>query len=504
MKKIISIFTLVLLLSLPSFTHALDSRVESIYESFLTKIENTYSPQKVESILYSVQERVSDILNTNFSPEKRQIIKVLDALNNEALFDIWQKWELSQADQIAYESSQNPSNNLIPYSRLSREFAGYITPDHPFLLEDVYYYGYNFSSFRFYEDKYGVSNRSLENSGFSRDNEIVFRNEDGIYNFVQDYEKHRLVSASDVFGLPNKKQILAELSNDAKFQTPNMEEYFSQIADTARSLSAGKTRDEAIDAIYAWILENISYSQGFSLSDEEIFSGIETFRNKQWVCTWYTKLMSYMLSFAWVQDVEVIRWHVIDARDFPQIGHAWIRIGDRYYDPTFDDPVWATSTKTRDEYKYFGLPKDIFYANRFEYDDLPEWFENKTEWEITDHIFNNLRSLKPKYEWLEAYSNIFSEISFHEDYNISPRTTITPELLAEKIWYYNVENNSFRYLKDWVNKRITSIKFYLLDDENTKRVLDIFWYDTASFTLFNWQTESWTREWRLGYEITEQ
>jgi len=30
---------------------------------------------------------------------------------------------------------------------------------------------------------------------------------------------------------------------------------------------------------------------------------------------------------------------VIDAADFPNIGHAWLRIDDKYYDPTFDDPV---------------------------------------------------------------------------------------------------------------------------------------------------------------------
>lgn len=49
--------------------------------------------------------------------------------------------------------------------------------------------------------------------------------------------------------------------------------------------------------------------------------------------------MLYMLNYAGVHDVEVIRGHVIDAQDFPTIGHAWIRIGDRYYDPTFDDPI---------------------------------------------------------------------------------------------------------------------------------------------------------------------
>jgi transglutaminase/protease-like cytokinesis protein 3 len=46
-----------------------------------------------------------------------------------------------------------------------------------------------------------------------------------------------------------------------------------------------------------------------------------------------------MLAFAGIEDIEHIRGYVIDAVDFPQIGHAWVRIGNRYYDPTFDDPI---------------------------------------------------------------------------------------------------------------------------------------------------------------------
>jgi len=49
----------------------------------------------------------------------------------------------------------------------------------------------------------------------------------------------------------------------------------------------------------------------------------------------------------------MIKGNVIDAADFPQIGHAWVRIGDTYYDPTFDDPLGNMQVKQRDEYKYF-------------------------------------------------------------------------------------------------------------------------------------------------------
>ena len=80
----------------------------------------------------------------------------------------------------------------------------------------------------------------------------------------------------------------------------------------------------------------------------------------------------YMLNFAWVSDTEVIRGFVIDATDFPEIWHAWVRIWNKYYDPTFDDPIGQKDTKKLENYKFFRLPKDLFYTNRFTYDDTPE------------------------------------------------------------------------------------------------------------------------------------
>ncbi len=50
--------------------------------------------------------------------------------------------------------------------------------------------------------------------------------------------------------------------------------------------------------------------------------------------------------FAGVQNSIMIKWNVIDAQDFPNIWHVWLRIGEYYYDPTFDDPIWTNNTKT--------------------------------------------------------------------------------------------------------------------------------------------------------------
>lgn len=503
MKKIIlflSLFTLSLTQS-----YAIDERVESLYSNFVTSIESRYSSEKQKMIYESVRERANTLIEQNrFSESKLSILQDLESLNNEQLFSLWMSEQKDQSTQIALENRMRPaqSPNKIPFSRLAWEFHGFLTPEMTFIERDGYYYGYNFTTFRYYNDIYGVFQADLDASWFSRGKDYIYRDENGRYNFITNIKETRLISVEDVFGLPNKHLILDALREDAKADTQNIESTFSQIAAISKNLARWKSKSEATEEIYAWILENISYSTVLDLSDQRIFSAIETFKNKSWVCTWYTKLMLYMLAFAWVQDAEVIRWQVIDAADFPEIGHAWLRIWDRYYDPTFDDPVGAVKTKSASEYTYYGLPKDIFYANRFEYQDLPEAFKTKTDEEIRQYIFNYLTALLPKYEWVSKYDNVFAPVIYRKRYNISPLTNTTPELLAEKIWYYE-SDGTFRYVKNWKTKQITGIRYFIIDTENTERVLEQLWYNTDDLQLFLWTKEDGSREWRLVYELTE-
>lgn len=503
MKNIIILLAVFISFWYTNISYGLNSDLERIYSSFLVNLEKKYSLQKQELILKTISVRIDEILWESISSDRKTLLKELDILNNEALFEIWEEKELSHSAQISLELSLVAKRNQIPYSQLAEEFTTFITPNYSFKKEGNFFYGYNFNSFRFYENLYGVTEWDLVASWFSRNDEILYRDENDRYNFVSEYEKNKLVSIWSVFWIPMKEKVLWELRDDAKFATVNMNSYMLEIKAITEELSAWKTPEQSIEAIYAWILENTSYSESIDLSDKKIFSAIETFKNWEWVCTGYTKLMLYMLAFAGVRDVEVIRGQVIDAQDFPEIWHAWIRIGDRYYDPTFDDPVWALDTKTRDEYTYFGLPRDIFYANRFEYDDLPESFKTKTDPEIREYIFNYLRALLPKYKWQSEYDNVFAPVSFRETYNISHITSITPSLLSEKIGSYQVDNNSFRYTKNGTQKRITGIRYFILSSANTERVLAQLSYDIDSLTLFNWQTESWAREWRLAYQLDE-
>lgn len=389
----------------------------------------------------------------------------------------------------------------VPYSELAEKFSIYLTENHRVSQRGDSFYGYNFVNFQFYEDTYGIYQSTLEASWFNYDMTLLYKRQDGWYNFVTDYNSYKIAESSEVFGLPEKHLLLDYLREDAKFETPDISSQLASIKALSRSLTAWKNRQESIENIYAWILWNIEYTQNIDITDEKIFSGIETFKNKQWVCTWYTKLSSYLFYFAGYHDVEVIRWHVIDAQDFPQIWHAWLKIWELYYDPTFDDPIWAQNTKQPDQYKYFWLPKDIFYANRYEYGDLPEFLNTASDAEIRKHIFTKLSNLIPKYRNSLSNYPVFWEVLFRNTYKIPVSSSITPELVASKIWSYNVDNNSFRFSENGTERRISQIRYFTLTPKNTQQVLDSIWYDTSDVYLFNWQTESGSREWRLWYDL---
>lgn len=389
----------------------------------------------------------------------------------------------------------------IPYSKLWSELLWFVIPEHKTIEKNGDIYAYNFESVRFFEDKYGVYQKELDSGGFHKNATLLYRDDSGRYNLVTNFRKHTLWSTSDFFGLTEKQLVLDYLREDSKFPSSNISGSLKSIKELSNKLTQGKNKEESIKAIYNWILENVSYSTTINLEDQQIFSAIETYKNSSWVCTGYTKLSTYLFLFAGIHDAEVVRWHVIDAEDFPAIWHAWIRIWDRYYDPTFDDPVGASETKTFDQYKYFGLPKDIFYANRFDYGTLPEWFDTKSDEEIGEHIFNYLTALLPKYKWKTGNYKVFAPVEFRNKYNIGAGTIVTPEVLAAKIWSYKVNNNSFKFSENWKTKAITWVRYYTLSAQNTQSVLDFLWYEVDDLYLFDWEVSPWNRQWRLAYEL---
>ena len=212
--------------------------------------------------------------------------------------------------------------------------------------------------------------------------------------------------------------------------------------------------------------------------------------------------MSYALKFAGIKDARIIRWDVIDAKDFPKIGHAWLRIWDKYYDPTFDDPIGQTKTKKFSEYKYFWLPKDLLYANRFDYWTTPENLKSTSLDYRIDLVNKNLSKLADKYK--NKNYKILEWIKFYKKNNIEIWKNITIEQAKKLIPYYEVaEKSSWElvFYKNWTKKNITKLQFYIVNDKNLWQVLKQLDYKIDWLYLFKWKSKTWKISYRLGFNV---
>ena len=359
------------------------------------------------------------------------------------------------------------------------------------------YYTYHYDSFLFFNDKYGFYDKDLTNSNISVGNSILLA-EWGWMKIIKDFTKERLIASSLISRVSDQGWFLSVVAKDSKYtQNANNDLSFERLKAVTDSLTDGKSKDEKIEAIYNYVLDNHYYYEDFLDGNEDIFSGIDTFRNGYWVCDGYSKLMYYMLNFAWIKDIEHIRGYVIDAADFPEIGHAWVRIGNRYYDPTFDDPIGWVETLKRDQYRYFDLPKDIAYTNRLDGFNASDDLKNMSLVEREKLVERNLFDLLWKYD-VSAY-NLLQAFQVKDDLWFTPGETITVKKLENKLDFYEVSSD-FSYIDNNGNKQfIRQLEFYRPTDENINSIIEVLGQDFTDSVLLKWQLENWSFEYRLAY-----
>jgi hypothetical protein len=386
----------------------------------------------------------------------------------------------------------------IPYSKLYNYTKWFITYKTPYLFEDNAYYTYAFDNFKFFKDEYWLYIKSLSNF-WDISKYILFTKEDWKYVFLTNYKRIKLVGSDIVYGLPWKYNFLKEVLNDtvptSKITDVSINDNdvdLKHIKEESVLITKWLNEDDKVKKIYSRILDSISYSKKIDFSNNKIFSWIFTYKNKDGVCTWYSKLFLYMLSFSWIDNVEVMRWNVIDAQDFPDVWHAWIKKWNYYYDPTFDDPVWWDKTLEFTEYKYYKLPKDLFYTNRYDDEETP----------------NDLKTKNLEYRINIVKKNLFYLVNKYKDVNY---VLLKPYVFRLKYWFWYDEKITIskikrikpvykvidNYLeKDWQKKFITNLYYYTLTDDNFEIFLDQFNYNLDNFTFLEWNFWNWQKEYR--------
>jgi hypothetical protein len=210
------------------------------------------------------------------------------------------------------------------------------------------------------------------------------------------------------------------------------------------------------------------------------------------------KYFQYLLQFSGIKDVESLRWYVVDAQDYPQIWHAWTKIGDHYYDPTFDDPLGQTETKKKKDYYYYKLPQDLFYTNRYDYWTVNSTLEKSPLTYREQYIKKNLVNVFSKYK--NSNYNILKELNFRDEHWFNMYQDITIDSLKNNFWYTEV--NNFKFKEDWKNKSIKKYNFFTLKtNEDIRIILIQLNYDLTNHKLLEWTDTDWSIYYRLWFNI---
>ena len=410
------------------------------------------------------------------------------------------KWLIIEKNQWEYWYVEKYSiEEKIPYSQVWNYTKANLSFKKKYVQEWEDFYSYNFGDFIFYKDVYWIYKSDIEKQNLILSNLLLYRSENNSYNFVKDYERVQLIDGSIIFWVTDKSTFLTHIADDKRSVTMESDDQFLKLKTDIVELTKDAISDkEKIRIVYDWLLSTVTYTQPIDLENKQIFSGIYTYKNRDGVCEWYVKLISYALKFAWVKDAVVIRGDVIDAKDFPTIGHAWLKVWDKYYDPTFDDPIWSTETKRFDEYKYYALPKDLLYANRFDYWVTPSKLKTTDMLFRERYVAQRLSKLSDKYS-ADNY-NILQEASFLQDIGITPWEKLTIKKLSNKIWLYEVDDFSF-FGNDKKKRNIKTLKFYEISDKNVLWLMSQIDYNLADIFLFDWKLDDGTREYRLAYDV---
>jgi hypothetical protein len=457
------------------------------FDSYSKKISIKYNIKNEIIYFEWFSDKLNDILAKNkFKSEQLNLVKDLIKLSNEYIFNL----ELTEKERNSKDKLK--SNQLV------KDFKYISYNEDNIFLENWVWYTYSFDKHLKFPEWKNISFEELKFNNIYPNSTIVFLKENNTLWFAIKYKKLKLITDSIIFWIPNKYNFLKEIKDDKISIDYDTDELFKNLKQESIKLTDWKIQSLKIKSIYDYVLNNVEYPKTFSQADSNLYSWIDTYKNKLWICSWYSKMFMYMLNFSNISNTEVVRWFVLDAQDFPKIWHAWIKIKDNYYDPTFDDPIWNTETKTYEKYNYFSLPKDLFYTNRYDYNKTPEYLKEKDLDFRRNFITKNIIPLLPKYK--NSGYNLLKPYLLKLNKWIAIDKNIDIEDLKKIMGYYEVIDNQF--IQKWIKKTIIKpYNYYTIEDNSIESLLSQIGYNFDWYYLFKFILQNWEYKYWLAYGV---
>lgn len=484
--KILLLFVFIISPISAFWNNDIDVNIQKTYIKFYKKVSDKYKYDKGLSYLYKLDNSLNKVNESwKLTSKNNKIVSDLHKLNNEKIFSI----ELS--------NKELENKLLINNNWLLKDYKLKFYNEDAIIKENGVWYTYIFEKKYYFENIAKVNKETLEYNWLTWDDVLVYYQWDRV-TFVKEYTKKKLISDYIIYGIPNKYDFLLTLKNNKIFTTWDDDIQFKKLKEVSLNLTKWIYKnDKKIEKIYWYIVENIDYTPNFTLDDYRIFSGIETFTNKDWVCEWYVEMFNIMLAFNNIES-EILTWDVINAQDFPKIWHAWVKIWDKYYDPTFDDPIWLDEDYKLEEYNYYKMPEDLFYTNRYNYWETPESIKETSLSFRENLIKRNLSKLVTKYKGKKY--NILNPFYFREENSIEYNKDININDLIDILWVTKMKD--FKIEENWKTKYVKNISYIWLSDSDIETFLNQVDYNLDWYTLIEWTKEDSTIEYVITNNIT--
>ncbi len=485
MKYIIWLLLIMMPVNIMASYSDIDNNISKLYNAFYSKVEKKYTNDKWLSFLIKLDLAINNLQkNKKLSNSSYKKLNDLEKLNNQKIFE------------IEFTNIQRNWQEEINSNELFKNFKNKSYNKDILNLENWVWYSYDYKKSYYFNNNDKITYNDLIKNWINPETDLIIYWDNWIA-FVNEFSKFKIVTDDTIYWIPNKLETINFLKKSNRHLRKDIDNDLSLIKKISIDINENQTNnEEIIKNIYLYILENIEYSNNFNLDDYEIYSWVETFNRKNWVCEWYVELFSLMLSYNWINS-SIIKWDVIDANDFPNIGHAWVKIDEYYYDITFDDPIWNTQTKKFDEYEYFKLPKDLFYTNRYNFWDTPENLKN-TSIEYRKKLINeNLTNLIDKYR--NDNYNLLKPIIFKKENNIDTEKIIEVNDILKIYKYYKFED--YKIYFDNQIKEVQSLNYTILEDNSINTLLKEKNYNLSNEIILEW-IDNWTKQYILVNQVT--
>lgn len=458
--------TLLVFSSLYSFSDYNYVQISKVYDELYQNTEKKLTSELATAI--NVEKSLAENKET-IAKEKISYIDGLRKVNNEKIFTLTMELEKNKIENALnkHSSLNNFKNKLLNNSWL--------------VLKNGIWYGYIYENYSFFDSTTEIRDKDLLFNWINKDTTLV-TSENWKIIFIKNYKEFRLVSDSIIYWLPWKKEILETLKNIKYYdkKDENLDKDFIELKEVSEKLGSWvNKKHEIIKILYNYILTNLRYEENIVANDYNIYSWIKTFKRNVWVCQWYVELFTLMLAFNNVK-ADIIKGDVIDSEDFPKIPHAWVKIDSFYYDPTFDDPIWPKETRPFENYKYFQLPEDLMYTNRYNLGKTPEFIKTLTLEERKNIVSQNIYNLHNKYK--NYTYNIFNIVKLKKELWILANQSIKLSDLVKKYWYLEINNWKIKVWNSW--KYLKKLNYYDLNDADVLAFLSQINFNFSWYKIF--------------------